>query len=181
MISCEWIGYEDKDIHLPVSWPSYQFPQAALRVKLSYIPAQGGNMSGFISWAQGNWHELGTLLTQIAFFVAGVWFARSLLRTMRAFQEQVGALLRLSITAATPTELHPAGANAKRSLAETSPYWLTPSEPQTVSAPEPTDGGPGRFVVAWQVLVQWLQEPISTPHASHWRRLVHWLQAPAGN
>lgn len=138
-------------------------------------------MSGFVSWVQGNWQALGTLLTQLAFLVAGVWFARNILRTMRAFQEQVGALLRLSITAATPTELYSAGANARRPLVEASPYWLTPSETQTVSAPEPIDSGPSRFVLAWHPLVHWLQEPMSTPQAGHWRRLVHWLQVPAGN
>lgn len=138
-------------------------------------------MSGFISWAQGNWQALGTLLTQLAFLVAGVWFARNVLTTMRAFQEQVGALLRLSITTATDSELHSAGTNAKRSLAEASPYWLTPSETQTVSAPEPTDSGPSRFVVTWHHLIHWLQEPMSTPQTGHWRRLVHWLQAPANN
>jgi hypothetical protein len=168
-------------MHLPVSWPSHQFPRAVRRYRLSCVPAQGGNMSGFISWAQGNWHALGTLLTQFAFLVAGVWFARNILRTIRAFQEQVGALLRLSITTDTPTELHSAGTNAKHSLAEASPYWLMPSETPTVSAPEPADSGPNRFVVAWHRMVHWLQAPMSTPQAGHWSRLVHWLQAPAGN
>ena len=138
-------------------------------------------MSGFLSWVQGNWQALGTLFTQLAFLVAGVWFARNILRAARAFQEQVGALLRLSSTTATPAELHSAGANTRRSPAEASPYWLTPSETQAVSAPEPTHSGPSRFVVAWHLLLHWLQEPMSTSQAGHWRRLVHWLQAPAGN
>jgi hypothetical protein len=168
-------------MHLPVSWPSHQFPRAVLRYRLSSVPAQGRNMSGFISWAQGNWQALGTLLIQLALLVAGIWFARNFLRTMRGFQEQVGALLRLSITTTTPAELHSSGANAKHSLAEASPYWLTPSETLIGSAPEPTDIGPSRFVVVWHGLVRWLQAPMSTPGAGHWRRLVHWLQAPAGN
>jgi hypothetical protein len=137
-------------------------------------------MIGFISWAQVNWYALGTLLIQLSFLAAGVWFARNILRTMMAFQEQVGALLRLSITA-TPTELHSARANSRRYLAEASPYWLTPSEPQTASLPLPTVGGPGQFMVGWHRLVLWLQAPMSTPEAGHWRRVVHWLQAPAGN
>jgi hypothetical protein len=139
-------------------------------------------MSGFISWAQGNWYALGTLLIQLFFLGAGVWFARNILKAVMAFQEQLGALLRLSITA-TPTELHSAGANTKRSFAEASPYWLTPAETLTVNAPEPTptDRGPSRLVVAWHLLVLWLQAPMSTSGAGRWRRLVHWLQAPAGN
>jgi len=137
-------------------------------------------MSGFISWAQVNWYALGTLLILLSFLVAGVWFARNILKTMMAFQEQVGALLRLSITA-SPTELHSAGANAKRSSAEASPYWLTPSETQTASMSEPIDSGPSRFVVGCHRLVLWLQAPMSTPEAGRWRRVIHWLQAPAGN
>lgn len=139
-------------------------------------------MSEFFSWAQVNWHALGTLLTQFAFLVACVWFARNFLKTMRVFQEQVGALLRLLITA-TPTESesHLVGANVKRSLAEASPYWLTPSETQPATAPEDTDSGPSRFVVAWHRLLLWLQEPMRTSEASRWRRVIHWLQAPAGN
>jgi hypothetical protein len=136
-------------------------------------------MSEFISWVQSNWQALGTLLTQLAFLVAGVWFARNILRTMMAYQEQVGALLRLSITA-SPTEQHSADVNTKRSLAEASPYWLMP-ETQTVSAPEPTDSGPSRFVVTWHRLGHWLREPMSTAEAGRLRRVIHWLQAPAGN
>ena len=68
----------NKDTGLPVSWPSHQFLQAVLRYRLSTVPAQGGNMSEFISWVQGNWQALGTLLTQLAFLVAGVWFARNI-------------------------------------------------------------------------------------------------------
>jgi hypothetical protein len=168
-------------MHLPVSWSSHQFPQAVLRYRLSTVPAQGRNMSEFISWAQGNWQALGTLLTQLALLVAGIWFARNILRTMRGFQEQVGALLRLSITASAPAELHSSGANAKRSLAEASPYWLTPSKTSIGSAPEPTEIGPSRFVIVRHRLVRWLQAPMSTQGAGHWHRLVHWLQAPAGN
>jgi hypothetical protein len=137
-------------------------------------------MSELIFWAQLNWHPLGTLLIQFAFLVACMWFARNILKTMRGFQEQVGALLRLSITA-TSTETPLAGANAKRSLAEASPYWLTPSETQTVPTPELTDRGPSRFVVAWHRLGLWLQEPMGISDAGRWRRVIHWLQAPAGN
>jgi hypothetical protein len=137
-------------------------------------------MSEFIAWAQGNWYAVGTLLIEIAFFIAVVWFARNILRAARAFQEQVGALLKLSITAA-PTEVRLAGTDAKRSLAEASPYWLTPSESPTVALPETTDSGPSRFVVAWRHVVLWLETPMGTSKAGRWRRVIHWLQAPAGN
>ena len=45
------------------------------------------------TWIQSNWYELGNLLSQFAFLAAGIWFARKILRTMRASQEQFGALL----------------------------------------------------------------------------------------
>jgi hypothetical protein len=50
------------------------------------------------TWIQSNWYELGNLLSQFAFLAAGIWFARKILRTMRASQEQFGALLKLSMT-----------------------------------------------------------------------------------
>jgi hypothetical protein len=137
-------------------------------------------MNEFSPWTQGNWYALGSLLTQLAFLVAGVWFARNILKTMRAFQEQVGALLKLSITA-TPAERHSSGAGAKHPLADASPYWLTPSETQTASRPEPTESGPGRFAVAWRGLVLWLKAPMSSAEVAPWRRVIRWLQAPAGS
>jgi hypothetical protein len=137
-------------------------------------------MNEFISWAQVNWHEVGTLLTQLGFLVAAVWFARNILRTMRAFQEQLGALLRLSITS-TPTEPPSASANVKRSLAEASPYWLTPSETQTDGAAEATESGPSRFAVAWHRMGHWLQEPMHSSGTSPLRLVIHWLQAPASH
>ena len=140
-------------------------------------------MNEFTVWVQSNWYEIGILLIALAFLVAGVWFARNILRTARAFQEQIGALLKLSIT--TPsTELHSAGAQAKRSLAEASPYWLTPSETQTVAPQEPADSGPGQFVVAWRRVVLWLNEPMATSGDSEavgWHRVINWLQAPSGH
>ena len=57
-------------------------------------------MNDFTAWIQSNWYALGNLLSQFAFLGAGVWFARKILKTMRASQEQVGALLKLSVTGA---------------------------------------------------------------------------------
>lgn len=55
-------------------------------------------MNQFIDWIQNNWYELGSLLAQFTFVFAGLWFAQKILKTMRASQQQVGALLRLSMT-----------------------------------------------------------------------------------
>jgi hypothetical protein len=136
-------------------------------------------MSEFYSWAEQNWQPLGALLVQLAFLVTGVWFARNILKTIRAFQEQVGALLKHTITA-TPDEQHLAGTTVKQSLEGGRPDWLTPSETQTVGPPASTASGPGRVVVAWRRLVLWMQAPMSTTTGTPWPRVIRWFQAPIG-
>lgn len=54
-------------------------------------------MNQTIEWIESNWYELGSLIAQFTFLFAGVWFARKILKTMRASQQQFGALLRLSM------------------------------------------------------------------------------------
>jgi hypothetical protein len=119
-------------------------------------------MNDFSPWTQGNWYELGSLLTQLGFLAAGVWFARNLVKILRAFEEQIGALLKLSITA-PPAE-------RQTTSPETSPYWLTPSIEQTAGVPEPTKSGPGRLTVAWRALIHWLREPMSPADLLPWHR-----------
>jgi hypothetical protein len=125
-------------------------------------------MNEFSPWTQGNWYALGSLLTQLAFLAAGIWFARNIVKTMRAFQEQIGALLKLSITA-SPVERH-ASVDGAKHAADASPYWLTPSEVQTASLPEPIKSGPSRLVVTWHRLVTWMREPMSPAELIPWRR-----------
>jgi hypothetical protein len=137
-------------------------------------------MSEFTAWMQSNWNALGNLLIQFGFLAAGVWFARKILITMRAFQEQVGALLKLSLTGATSERL-PSMAAAVRSLANVSPYWLTPEETPPVDLPEPKESGPGRWAVARHRVMVWLQTPMSDGETAMWRRATKWLQAPAGS
>ncbi len=129
------------------------------------------------TWIQSNWYALGNLVAQFAFLAAGIWFARKILRTMRASQEQVGALLKLSVTGSV-AERPSSSVIAERTLSGASPYWLTPSEIPPVSAVEPQVNGPSRWVVARHKLVVWLQTPMSTGEVAPWRRVVRWLQAP---
>jgi hypothetical protein len=129
---------------------------------------------------QSNWYALGNLLIQVAFLTAGVWFARKILKTMRASQEQVGALLKLSVTGAI-SERHSSSAVAERSFASASPYWLTPAEIPPVDPPVLLESGPSRPAVAWHSLVVWLQTPMSGREIATWRKAIKWLQAPAGN
>lgn len=55
-------------------------------------------MNEIMNWIQNNWFEFGSLFAQFAFLLAAVWFGRRILKSMRATQQQFGALLRLSMT-----------------------------------------------------------------------------------
>jgi hypothetical protein len=141
-------------------------------------------MNDFGPLAIKDWYALGSLLAQIGFLVAVVWFARNFLRTMRAFQEQIGALLKLSITSA-PGERQTSNTTARNVLAEGSPYWLPPSPAAPAYPPanptEVVERGPNLFVAGWQRTIHWLREPMGTAQVSYRRRVMNWLQAPAGH
>jgi hypothetical protein len=137
-------------------------------------------MSDLSSWIQSNWYALANLLILLAFLTAGVWFARNVLRTMRTFQEQVGALLKLSITGVT-SEQPLSNGSAKQSQTDASPYWHAPSETETASLPEPRESGPSPFAFAGRKVILWLQTPMSSREVAPWRRIVRWLQTPAGS
>src|SRR5579862_5889043 len=122
------------------------------------------------SWIQTNWQELGTFLVEVAFLIAAIWFAHNILKALRAFQEQIGALLKLTITPST-TEREAPQTSARSSLGETSPYWLTPSETQagqtaqTVEVHEPAESRPNFIVRSWRGVVAWMNTPIVRPGA----------------
>jgi hypothetical protein len=141
-------------------------------------------MNDFSPLAIKDWYALGSLLAQIGFLVAAVWFARNFLRTIRAFQEQIGALLKLSITS-TPGERQSANSTARNVLAEGSPYWLPPT-PSASADPRANhahvvERGPNLFVAGWQHTIHWLREPMGGARVSYRRRVINWLQAPAGH
>lgn len=129
------------------------------------------------SWTEMNWYALGSLLTQIAFLLAGVWFAHNLLRTLQGLLEQFGALLKLSIT----WDSRSAGAQTRRQFADLNQYWLKATDSSTRTTIEPAESGPGQFSVAWHRLVLWLKAPMHRAEISSWRRFVLWLQSPAGS
>jgi hypothetical protein len=134
-------------------------------------------MNEMSAWIQSNWYALGNLFIEGAFLAVGVWFARKLLRTIRASQEQVGALLKMSVTGAISERQSSSGA-AERSFASASPYWLTPSEvPSEVPAP-PQELHESRPGLGHRVIV-WLKTPMKRAQVAPWRRAIKWLQAPA--
>lgn len=55
-------------------------------------------MNDITNWIQNNWYEFGSLFAQFTFLIAAVLLGRKMLKSMRATQQQFGALLRLSIT-----------------------------------------------------------------------------------
>jgi hypothetical protein len=55
-------------------------------------------MNGMSDWFQNNWIDLARLLVQCAILAVIVRYGRKLLATLRASQEQVGALLKLSVS-----------------------------------------------------------------------------------
>jgi len=137
-------------------------------------------MSDLTALHQNNWYAPASLLIQLGFLFAAVWFARNVLRTMRAFQEQVGAALKLSITGVTG-ERNLSSASAKQSLAEVYPHWLAPSGTETAGLSEPIESGPIRVAVARRKMVLWLQAPMSGAAMAPWRQIITWLRAPAGS
>src|SRR5260370_41242036 len=93
-------------------------------------------MNEMSAWIQSNWYALGNLFIEGAFLAAVVWFGRRILRTLRASQEQVRALLKMSLTGAISERQSSSGA-AERSFANATPYRLTPPE---VPAATPLQG-----------------------------------------
>jgi hypothetical protein len=133
-------------------------------------------MGDFSSWLQDNWYDLGTLLILLAFFMGSVWFARNILKTIAAFQEQIGALLRVTIGSSAAQPLK--DVSAERALAEGISSWL---EPAAISAQNPVVKESHRFGLAYPGLLAWLQAPMHTTSGNPLRRMVKWLQAPVGS
>jgi hypothetical protein len=135
-------------------------------------------MNDFTAWMQNNWYALGNLLAQFAFLAAAVWFARKILRTLRASQEQFGALLKLSLTGAV-TERHSANPVAERPINAASPYWLAPEVTPPVDLPQPQENRTDHRASAWHRMIVWLQTPTVSHDTGHRNRVIQWLQAPA--
>ena len=137
-------------------------------------------MNEFTAWVQGNWYELGNLLADFAFLAVGIWFARKILRTLRASQEQVGTLIKLTVADTLP-ERQSASTAAERSFATGSPYWLTPSETPSVDPSNLIEDGASRLSNAGHGIVAWLNMPMKSGSAAPWRKAIKWLQSPAGS
>jgi len=124
-----------------------------------------------------HWYQAGSLFIQVGFLIAAVWSVRAILKSVRSSQEQMGALLRLTLSGTQSEESLRSGVRATPSLldgwpeAAQRPLAETAAENQQ----EKSHGSP------WVGLLGWLQEPMASSGASPWRRAVRWLQAPAGS
>ena len=123
------------------------------------------------------WYAAGNLLLQVAFLIAGVWFAGRILKNMRVAQEQMGALLKLSLSGGYG-EMEKLRTPATRAT----PYLLD-GWPAAMETPVPAMLENARrerpLAGAWSGLVGWLQAPMKNSEEGSWRRVVRWLQAPA--
>src|SRR5467141_172170 len=110
-------------------------------------------MTGISDWFENNWIDLARLLVQLAIFAAVVRYGRKLLATLRASQEQVGALLRLSVSSvssdtAAERPAPPAPEPRERFEAPPSVNTREPErrlEPEPEPEPEPVLAGGGGY------------------------------------
>jgi len=117
-------------------------------------------MIEFSDWIRNNWFEVGILFLLSASLATVVWFARNILKTFRAYQEQVGALMRLSFSDIVPVQAPAADAPVLS---------------------EPAHSGPNGLRVFVRNIVNWFQAPMTTNAGAPWRKFRRWLQAPAGS
>jgi hypothetical protein len=122
------------------------------------------------------WFQAGSLFIQAGFLIAAVWSVRAILRSLRASQVQMGALLQLTVSGTHSEE------NARTGPRPT-PYLLDgwPEASQHAAAEETIENPPNRRhrERVWAGLVGWLQQPMAGSNLGMWRRMVRWLQAPA--
>jgi hypothetical protein len=137
-------------------------------------------MIDFGDWFQKNWYQLGSFFVQFGFLFAAIWFADRILKTLRASQEQVGALLKLSVSG-SPVERQ-AEAPIQSRAAEVSPYWLAPGPSEPAQSFVTSKDNPIRLVSSGPGFVGWLKSPMAiTDGQSSFHRVLRWLQSPASN
>src|SRR5690242_1198236 len=101
-------------------------------------------MNEITNWMQSNWYELGSLFAQFTFLFAALWFARRILTSMRATQQQFGALLRLSMTDGLEERSKPAE-TAHGSMASVASSPMSGSVMDRPTAPTPSSNSYSAF------------------------------------
>jgi len=123
------------------------------------------------------WYAAGSLLIQASFLMAAVWSVRAILKAIRASQEQMGALLKLTLSGANAEENLRAAARPTPYLLDGWPEAAQNSMPSGIATKETER----RRRSAWAGLADWLQTPMASSEIGSWRRAVRWLQAPASS
>lgn len=118
------------------------------------------------------WYQAGSLLVQAGFLLAGVWSVRAILKNMRASQEQMAALLKLTVSGGANTE-------DLRTGTRPAPFRRDGWQDAASTAGTVQRTRPPRTV--WSGASAWLQAPIVSTGISPWRKAFRWLQAPAGS
>ena len=137
-------------------------------------------MTDFGDWFQRNWYQLGSFFVQFGFLFAAIWFADRILKTLRASQEQVGALLKLSVSG--PSVERQVEAPIPSRVTEASPYWLAPNLSRPVATHPVQEENPIHLVSSGPGFVGWLKTPMRiTNGQSSLHRVLRWLQSPASN
>jgi hypothetical protein len=117
---------------------------------------------------------LAMVLVLCGILAAVVWYGRKILGTLRASQEQIGALLKLSISDAVPEKSAKPGISFERAAVLHSFTDVPDLAPlpglATALLPETESAG-----FAWGV-IRWLRAPIYWNRPSG--RIIRWLQAP---
>lgn len=132
------------------------------------------------------WSELATLLVLCGILAAVVWYGRKILSSLRASQEQIGALLKLSISDAIPEKSARSGlwfepAGVLHSLTGVPDRANAPA-PRLTAAILPETEIPGngtRAVEFARGVIRWLRAPIRRNRKmGPSSRLIRWLEAP---
>src|SRR5258708_37837306 len=120
------------------NWPCCQFRGGCRRHSLTVNLSKANPMNGISDWFENNWIDLARLLVQLAIFAAIVRYGRKLLATLRASQEQGGALLRLSVSSDTAAERPaPAAAEPRERFAAPEPERRNRLQPSGMDVREP--------------------------------------------
>ncbi len=101
-------------------------------------------MNQFIDWIQSNWYELGSLLAQLTIAFVVLSFASKILRTMRASQQQIGALLRLSMTDGLQERAQEMDAVVSSTPTVVASSMFSPIEERPTPSPSVPRTAPGR-------------------------------------
>ena len=123
---------------LALNWPCCQFRDEWLGARLS-MTSQRQTMIEISDWFENNWVDLARLFVQGAILAAVVRYGRKLLATLRASQEQVGALLKLSVSDTVAER--PAPASEPEPARQFEPPPAAVREPEPEPEPEPVFAG----------------------------------------